>query len=212
MIKNADYSLRQRFDKKGRKLMILGLTGGIASGKSTVSKKLKELGSYIIDADKISREVSGSTEVLKKLEENFGSEIIDHRHLNRQKLREIIFESDEKRRILNNIMHPVIVKKIIEEIENNREEKVIILDIPLLYETKLEYLCDKVLVVCTDESIQVERIKARDGIKEELAKKIIEAQMPLIEKIKKSDIYIENNGNLEELLKKVELIYSKIKK
>ncbi|UUV19005.1 dephospho-CoA kinase [Fusobacteria bacterium ZRK30] len=196
--------------KKGRKFMILGLTGGIASGKSTVSKKLKELGSYIIDADKISREVSDSTKVLKVLEENFGSEIIDQGHLDRQKLREIIFGSDKKRELLNNIMHPVIVKKIVEEIEKNRREKLIILDIPLLYETGLEYLCDKVLVVCTDENIQVERIKARDGIEEELAKKIIDAQMPLSEKREKAELHIENNGNLEELLKKVELIYSEI--
>jgi len=212
MRNNLDYSLCQRCDKKGRKLMILGLTGGIASGKSTVSKKLRELGSYIIDADKISRKVSGSLEVLKALEENFGSEIIDRGHLDRQKLREIIFENDEKRELLNNIMHPVIVAKIIKEIENNREEKLIILDIPLLYETGLEYLCDKVLVVCTDESIQVERIKVRDGIEEELAKKIIGAQMPLMEKRKKAEFHIENNGNLEELSKKVELIYSKITK
>ncbi|OQY42561.1 MAG: dephospho-CoA kinase [Fusobacteriia bacterium 4572_74] len=191
--------------------MILGLTGGIASGKSTVSKKLKELGSYIIDADEISREVSDSIEILKKLEENFSSEIIDDGHLDRKKLREIIFENEGKRELLNNIMHPIIVKKIIEEIENNREEKLIILDIPLLYETRLEYLCDQVLVVCIDESIQVERIKVRDKIKEKLAQKIIDAQMPLMEKRKKADIYIENNGNVEDLLKKVELVYNKIK-
>jgi len=192
--------------------MILGLTGGIASGKSTVSKKLKELGSYIIDADNISKEVSNSTEVLKKLEEKFGSEIIDQGHLDRQKLRKIIFENEEKRELLNSIMHPVIVAKIIEGIENNRGEKLIILDIPLLYETGLEYLCDKVLIVCTDESIQVERVKQRDGIELKMAKKIIKSQMSLAEKKKKADIHIENNGNLEELLKKVELIYSEITK
>ncbi|MCS5422881.1 MULTISPECIES: dephospho-CoA kinase [Psychrilyobacter] len=192
--------------------MILGLTGGIASGKSTVSKRLKELGSYIIDADKISREVSDSLKVLKKLEQNFGPEIIDNGHLDRQKLREIVFENKEKRELLNEIMHPVIVKKIIEEIEKNREKELIILDIPLLYETGLEYLCDKVLVVCTDEEIQIERVKVRDGIEWKLAKKIIDAQMPLRKKINKADIYIENNGNLEELLKKVELIYREITK
>ncbi|MGB6127329.1 MAG: dephospho-CoA kinase [Psychrilyobacter sp.] len=190
--------------------MILGLTGGIASGKSTVSKKLKELGSYIIDADKISREVSNSIRVLKELEENFGSEIIDHGHLDRQKLRKTIFEDEEKRELLNSIMHPIIVGKIIEKIENNVEEKLIVLDIPLLYETGLEYLCDKILIVCTDENIQVERVKQRDGIEVEMAKKIIGSQMSLSEKQKKSAIHIENNGGLEELLKKVELIYSEI--
>jgi dephospho-CoA kinase len=195
---------------KGDKFMILGLTGGIASGKSTVSKKLKELGSYIIDADKISREVSDSLEILKKLEKAFGLQIIDCGYLDRQKLREIIFEKKEKRELLNSIMHPAIVKKIIKEIEDNKKERLIILDIPLLYETKLEYLCDKVLVVCTDEKIQVERLKLRDKIEETLAEKIIDAQMPLIEKIKKADIYIENNGDLKELLKKIEMIYSRL--
>jgi len=192
--------------------MILGLTGGIASGKSTVSKKLKELGSYIIDADKISKEVSESTKVIRKIEQIFGSEVINNGDLDRQKLRKIVFESKEKRELLNGIMHPIIVKKIVEKIEKNREKKLIILDVPLLYETELEYLCDKVLVVCTDEKIQVERIKARDGIEWKLAKKIIHTQMPLVEKMKKADISIENNGNLEELLKKVELIYSEITK
>lgn len=187
--------------------MILGLTGGIASGKSTVSKKLKELGSYIIDADKISREVSDSTEILKKLEENFGLQIIDSGHLDRKKLRELVFEKKEKRELLNSIMHPVIEKKIFEEIEENKKEKLIILDVPLLYETKLEYLCDKVLVVSVDEKIQIERLKKRDMIEKKMAKKIISTQMPLTEKLKKADIYIENNGNLDELLEKTKMIY-----
>ena len=187
--------------------MILGLTGGIASGKSTVSKKLKELGSYIIDADKISREVSDSTEILKKLEENFGLQIIDSGHLDRKKLRELVFEKKEKRELLNSIMHPVIEKKIIKEIEENKKEKLIILDVPLLYETKLEYLCDKVLVVSVDEKIQIERLKKRDMIEKKMAKKIINTQMPLTEKLKKADIYIENNGTLDELLEKTKMIY-----
>jgi len=187
--------------------MILGLTGGIASGKSTVSKKLKELGSYIIDADKISREVSDSKEILKKLEGNFGLQIIDSGHLDRKKLRELVFEKKEKRELLNSIMHPVIEKKIIKEIEENKKEKLIILDVPLLYETKLEYLCDKVLVVSVDEKIQIERLKKRDMIEKKMAKKIINTQMPLTEKLKKADIYIENNGTLDELLEKTKMIY-----
>ena len=190
--------------------MILGLTGGIASGKSTVSKKLKELGSYIIDADKISREVSDSKEILKKLEGNFGLQIIDSGHLDRKKLRELVFEKKEKRELLNSIMHPVIEKKIIKEIEENKKEKLIILDVPLLYETKLEYLCDKVLVVSVDEKIQIERLKARDKIEKKMAKKIISTQMPLTEKLKKADIHIENNGNLDELLEKTKMIYTQL--
>lgn len=192
--------------------MILGLTGGIASGKSTVSKKLKELGGYIIDADEISKEVSSSLGVLKELERIFGSEIIDNGNLNRKKLKEIIFGKESKRELLNNVMHPIIVEKIVEKIEKNKENKIIILDIPLLYETKLEYLCDKVLVVYADKKNQIERIKTRDEIDEKLAKKIIEAQMSIKEKLAKADLYIENNKGLEELLKKVEIIYDKVTK
>ena len=184
--------------------MILGLTGGIASGKTTVSKKIKELGGYIIDADKISKEVSNSQEVLKKVEENFGVEVIENGSLNRKKLREIIFNNREKRKMLNNIMHPIIVKKMKEEIEEHKEEKLIVLDIPLLYETKLEYLCDKVLVVWVDEKTQIERIKKRDNSSTELAKRILSSQMPLLEKLKKADYNIENNETIEKLEKKVE--------
>jgi len=184
--------------------MILGLTGGIASGKTTVSKKIKELGGYIIDADKISKEVSNSQEVLKKVEENFGVEVIENGSLNRKKLREIIFNNREKRKMLNNIMHPIIVKKMKEEIEEHKEEKLIVLDIPLLYETKLEYLCDKVLVVWVDEKTQIERIKKRDNSSTELAKRILGSQMPLLEKLKKADYNIENNETIEKLEKKVE--------
>ncbi|RUA07934.1 MAG: dephospho-CoA kinase [Fusobacteria bacterium] len=184
--------------------MILGLTGGIASGKTTVSKKIKELGGYIIDADKISKEVSNSQEVLKKVEENFGVEVIENGSLNRKKLREIIFNNREKRKMLNNIMHPIIVKKMKEEIEEHKEEKLIVLDIPLLYETKLEYLCDKVLVVWVDENTQIERIKKRDNSSTELAKRILRSQMPLLEKLKKADYNIENNETIEKLEKKVE--------
>ena len=184
--------------------MILGLTGGIASGKTTVSKKIKELGGYIIDADKISKEVSNSQEVLKKVEENFGVEVIENGSLNRKKLREIIFNNREKRKMLNNIMHPIIVKKMKEAIVEHKEEKLIVLDIPLLYETKLEYLCDKVLVVWVDEKTQIERIKKRDNSSTELAKRILSSQMPLLEKLKKADYNIENNETIENLEKKVE--------
>jgi len=184
--------------------MILGLTGGIASGKTTVSKKIKELGGYIIDADKISKEVSNSQKVLKKVEENFGVEVIENGSLNRKKLREIIFNNREKRKMLNNIMHPIIVKKMKEAIVEHKEEKLIVLDIPLLYETKLEYLCDKVLVVWVDEKTQIERIKKRDNSSTELAKRILSSQMPLLEKLKKADYNIENNETIENLEKKVE--------
>jgi dephospho-CoA kinase len=188
--------------------MILGLTGGIASGKSTASKILKKLGAIIIDADEISRKISTSVEVIEKVRNAFGEEAILDGQLNRQKLREIIFKEKEKRTLLNSIMHPIIVKKIqIQiEIEENKNKNLIVLDIPLLFETKLEYLCDKILVIWVEENIQIERIMKRDNSSEEMARKILNSQMSLLEKLKKADYSIENNGTIGELEKKIKKI------
>jgi dephospho-CoA kinase len=186
--------------------MILGLTGGIASGKSTASKILRKLGWYIIDADKISHEISSSTEVIEKVRQSFGEEAILNEQLNRKKLREIIFKEREKRELLNNIMHPIIVKKIENEIKENKDKKLIILDIPLLFETKLEYMCDKILVIWIEEKLQIERIMKRDKTTFESAKKIVESQMKLSEKLEKSDIEIENSGTIKELEEKIKKI------
>ncbi len=186
--------------------MILGLTGGIASGKSTASEILKKLGAIIIDADKISHKVANSVEVIERVRETFGEEAILEGQLNRQKLREIIFKEKEKRTLLNNIMHPIIVGKMKEKIEKNRDKKLIVLDIPLLFETKLEYLCDKVLVIWVEENIQIKRIMERDKNSEEMAREILRSQMSLSEKLKKADYSIENNGtidNLEEKIRKI---------
>jgi dephospho-CoA kinase len=186
--------------------MILGLTGGIASGKSTASKILKKLGAIIIDADEISRKISTSVEVIEKVRDAFGEEAILDGQLNRQKLREIIFKEKEKRTLLNSIMHPIIVKKIQIEIEENKNKNLIVLDIPLLFETKLEYLCDKILVIWVEENIQIERIMKRDNSSEEMARKILNSQMSLLEKLKKADCSIENNGTIGDLEKKIKKI------
>ena len=191
--------------------MILGLTGGIASGKSTVSKKLRALGAFVIDADEISREVSNYSEVLDEIGKIFGKEIIVDKTLNRKELRNLIFRDEKKRELLNNIMHPIIVKKMEDMIGVNKDKGMIVLDIPLLYETKLEYLCDKILVVWIDEEVQVERIKKRDGSTAQLAKKILNSQMSLLEKLKRANYDIDNNSDLEELDKKIEKIYEKLK-
>jgi dephospho-CoA kinase len=188
--------------------MILGLTGGIASGKSTASEILKRLGAYIVDADKISHEVANSVEVVEKVRKTFGEEVVLEGRLNRIKLREIIFEDNRKRDLLNNIMHPIIIEKIQEEIELNKKEELIVLDVPLLFEVKLEKLCDKTLVIWIEKGLQIERVIKRDKTTKEIAEKILESQMKLSEKIKRSDYNIENNGtkfDLEEKLKELNI-------
>ncbi len=192
--------------------MILGLTGGIASGKSTVSKIFSRMGVKIIDADEISRMVADNAEVLQELAGEFGEEIIIDGRLDRKKLREIVFESEENVGRINSIMHPKIISNLEAEIDKNRSEKLLILDIPLLYEAKLDYLCEKVLLVFVDEETQIERVIKRDGCSKKQAENIIEKQMPLSQKKELADYYIDNSGSFEELENMVQEFYSDIMK
>lgn len=193
--------------------MIVGLTGGIGTGKSTVSKLFKENGADIYDADIIAKEIMEELETIEEIEKEFGSSILDkNQKLDRQKLKEIVFKNKEKLEILNKIVHPKVIKRF-ENIKSNiKKEEIAIFDIPLLFEAKMENLCDLIVVVDIDREKQIKRIIERDGIEEELAEKIIDSQMSSETKRKKADIVIENNGTLIDLEKKVFEIYRKIVK
>lgn len=193
--------------------MIVGLTGGIGTGKSTVSKLFKENGADIYDADIIAKEIMEELETIEEIGKEFGSSILDkNQRLDRQKLKEIVFKNKEKLEILNKIVHPKVIKRF-ENIKSNiKKEEIAIFDIPLLFEAKMENLCDLIVVVDIDREKQIERIIERDGIEEELAEKIIDSQMSSETKRKKADIVIENNGTLIDLEKKVFEIYRKIVK
>lgn len=191
--------------------MILGLTGGIASGKSTVSNIFGKYGIRIVDADKIARELGNRQDVIKEILEKISKDVLDHNKvLDRAKLREIVFRDKSKLEILNKIFHPKVREEFKKIKLNSSKNDIIIFDVPLLFETGMYTLCDKNILVYVDENIQIERLIARDGITVELAKKIINSQMSLDEKKSKSDILIENNGSLKELEKKVEMVYKKI--
>ncbi|WP_320045806.1 dephospho-CoA kinase [uncultured Ilyobacter sp.] len=191
--------------------MIIGLTGGIASGKSTVSKILDEMGIRVVDADIIAREVMDSREVVEKITDEFGEKILDENgKLDRSKLREVAFSSKRRVELLNSIVHP----SVIERFKNEREKSVttgeiLVFDIPLLFEAKMENLCDKVIVVYVDSETQIKRVMERDGSKRETAVNIIKNQMPLSEKLKRADIKIKNDGTIEGLEKKIKEIFSK---
>lgn len=183
--------------------MIIGLTGGIASGKSTVSGIFKELGLKIVDADKVAKEISETTESIKKIIEIFGNDIVDEKgSIVREKLREKAFENRELLQELNKIIHPKVIDYFFKKKEENKKNEIIIFDIPLLYEAKMEYLCDKIIVVGVSVEKQIERVMERDGSSEEIAKKIIANQMSLEEKLKRADIVIMNNDTLDSLRKK----------
>lgn len=182
--------------------MIIGLTGGIASGKSTVSKMIQDLDIPVIDADIIAREVVEIGEVAyEKIVDYFGREILKETgSLDRKKLGAIVFNHEEKRLVLNQIVHPAVRNRINEKIEQRKKtgDKTIVLDIPLLFESKLTYLVDKIIVVFVDQEIQKQRLKLRDQFSEEEALARIASQIPLKEKLALADEVIHNHGLLED--------------
>jgi dephospho-CoA kinase len=195
-----------------RKQMIIGLTGGIASGKSTVSKILSEMGIRVVDADLIAREVMDSKDVVDKIVEEFGEEILNKNgKLDRTKLREIAFSSKERVKLLNSIVHPSVISRFEDEKKKSMiTGEMLVFDIPLLYEAKMENLCNMVIVVYVDRETQIKRVMERDGSSRENAENIIENQMPLSEKLARSDIRIKNDGTIGELKEKIRDIFSKI--
>ena len=192
--------------------MILGLTGGIGTGKSTVANMLKEKGIPVVDTDLISREVIQYPEIIEKIKLEISNEVFDFNNkLNRKKMSEIVFENKEKLKKLNEIMHPVILKKMWEEVEKLKKDyKIIVVDIPLLFEINMENEVDKVLLIYSSKEIQIERIMNRDGRTREEAIKIINSQMPLYKKREKSDYIIQNNDSLEKLKKNLDKVVQKL--
>ncbi|BEO90496.1 dephospho-CoA kinase [Fusobacterium animalis] len=184
--------------------MIIGLTGGIASGKSTVSKYLAEKGFKVYDADKIAKNISEEKYVQEEIIATFGDKILDRNgNVDRKKLKEIVFENKDKLKKLNGIIHPKVID-FYKKLKEKNTNEMIIFDVPLLFESGLDKFCDKILVVISDYEIQLNRIIERDKIDRELAEKIVKAQLSNEERIKKADVVIENNSNLEDLFEKVE--------
>ena len=190
--------------------MIIGLTGGIASGKSTVSKYLAEKGFKVYDADRIAKDISEKKSVQKEIITTFGDKILDENgNVDRKKLKEIVFKNKEKLKQLNAIIHPKVID-FYKELKEQNTDKIIIFDVPLLFESGIDKFCDKILVVISDYKIQLNRIVERDKIDRDLAEKIIKSQLSNEERIKKADVVIENNSSLEDLFEKVERFCERI--
>ena len=192
--------------------MILGLTGGIGTGKSTVANMLKEKGIPVVDTDLISREVIQYPEIIEKIKLEISNEVFDFENkLDRKKMSEIVFENQEKFKKLNEIMHPEILKKMWNEVEKLKKDyKIIVVDIPLLFEINMEKEVDKILLIYASKEIQLKRIMERDCRSREEAIKIINSQMPLYKKREKSDYIIQNNDSLEKLEKSLDKIVQKL--
>jgi dephospho-CoA kinase len=195
--------------------MLIGLTGGIASGKSIVAEMFQNLGAHIIDADRIGREIMiPGTDAYERVVNAFGREILkDDLTIDRKKLGGIVFENPEKLRLLNECTHPFIFREMarqVEKIRENNPDALIIIDVPLLIETNIQNIFDKIIVVYSDETAQMKRLNERDGLSDTEARKRISSQMPLTEKIKYADFVIYNDEGLENTRKQVEEIYKKL--
>ncbi len=187
---------------------VIGLTGGIASGKTVVSDFLKEEGYCIVDADIVAREaVEKGSKGLKQLTDYFSDDILIEGKLNRKKLREIIFSDKEKLEAVNQILHPIIRELMEEKIKSHKET--VFLVAPLLFENKLDYLTDEIWLISCDLEIQIERVMKRDQSTKEEAISIIHSQMSLKEKEAMSDVIIYNNSDIDALITKVKNIIRK---
>jgi len=188
------------------KKLVIGITGGIGSGKSSVSKIYEDSGFIVIKADQIAKNIiQNDIEVASKIKKEFGDETFQNNQLNAKYLANIVFNNEEKLKKLNSIVHPATINKISEEIKKYQiSEKIIFVEAALIFEAKMEELFDFILLVTADDEIRIERVSKRDQISKDDISNRIANQIP--EKIKKSqsDFIIENNKSLEELKSKSE--------
>ncbi|MGM1032490.1 MAG: dephospho-CoA kinase [Bacillota bacterium] len=191
---------------------IIGITGGIASGKSTVSLYLQELGFTIVDADLASRAVvEPGEEAYHQVVKAFGEDILlADGNIDRVKLGSIIFNDQEKRLLLNGIVHPAVRNwmRVKTEAALASGEETVFMDIPLLFESKLTFMVDKTLLIYVDEQVQLERLMNRNGLSETEALARINSQMPLADKKALADAVIDNNGHINETKRQVKAILS----
>lgn len=185
---------------------VIGLTGGIASGKTTVSDYLKERGYTVLDADAYSRKTTAKGgPAIPAIIEAFGEDIVDaDGELDRKKLGSIIFNDAGKRRELNAIVHPLIRDMMNADEAEFIKKGHVFLDIPLLFENGLNERCDLVVTVFVDRDTQIRRLTARNDLTIEEAEARINSQMPLTEKVERSEYRLDNNGSVEKLYEQID--------
>lgn len=197
-------------------MKVIGLTGGIGSGKSTVSRHLGEMGAVLIDADKVGHEAyQPGTETWKELVAAFGEEIITHdRTIDRKKLGAIVFAAPEELARLNRIVHPRMFNMMKDRIEEYRKQgvEVVVMEAAILFEANWTPLVDEVWVTVASESTVVQRTRERTGLPEEQIRARIHSQLSNEERIKQADVVISNDGDIEELRAKVDTLWKELEK
>ena len=196
-------------------MYVVGLTGGIASGKSVVSMILRDLGAFVIDADEVSREVVlPHTKCWEEVVAAFGKVIVrEDLTIDRKKLADLVFENPEKRSILNKLIHPEIMNRIEEKlkvIEGEDPQAMVVIDAALLVEAGAYKTCDKLIVVYAREETKLKRLVNRDGMSRKEAQIRINSQLPHSEKVKVADFVINNEGHLSKTRCEVEEVFKKL--
>ncbi len=196
-------------------MKVIGLTGGIASGKSLVAQWFIEENVVLLDSDKIYKQLLKNNEILyNKIVDYFGDKfVLDNKELNLTKLGRYVFSHAEELKKLNEIAHPFVLQKIEEKLVElqTTETDLVVLDIPLLYEANLEYLCDEIICVYINKEKQIDRLVKRDGITKEYALKKVSSQMDLDEKAELADYVIDNSEDIENTKIQFKNILNKIR-
>ena len=188
---------------KQNKPYVVGLTGGIASGKTSVAKALREKGIPVLDADAISRSVTApGGEALPDIRKAFGDDVFDGDVLNRRSLGDVVFSDPDKREMLENIIHPLVIGKM-KRLTQQAGADIVFWDVPLLYETGMDKDCGEVWCVHVSAQEQVRRVIRRDGLSREQAQARIASQMPVAEKKARAQHLIDTSGSFRATRRRV---------
>lgn len=192
--------------------MRIGLTGGVGSGATEVAEYLKKKGIPVISADEVGHRALMMPEVKHRLIERFGAAILDSEgEIDRGKLGEIVFSDEQARRNLNQIIHPVLLDMLSEQVRSAEKERgIVVVDAALIYEWGLQGFFHKVIAVSAPMKLRLERTMKRSGLSEEQVRRRIAAQMPLEEKAERADVVISNQGSISDLHKRVDEVWGEI--
>lgn len=196
------------------KSLWVGLTGGIATGKSTVSSYLAKRGIPVVDADQLAQEaVAAGSEGLKQIVSQFGADFLDEKaELNRKKMAQLVFSNPEALKKIESIIHPLVQSRV-QQLRSQYEKTgapLIFYDVPLLFEKNLQDQFDKVVVVASDTEQQIQRMKDRNGWSLEQVQARLKNQLPLAEKIRQADFVLQNNSDVLSLYQQVDQMLQKI--
>ena len=194
---------------------VIGVTGGIGSGQSSVCQFLNQMGCKVIDVDKKAKNIINKDKSLQaEIKKHFGSEVFSQDgQLNRRLLASIAFQNEDKTQKLNQLVHPRMVAEVIEEMENARFSQkypLIVIDAALIYEISIEQMFDAIIVVFTSLKNRIERVMKRDGITREEIMARVRRQLSLEEKKKWADHVIDNNGSVDDLKKQTQKVFDQL--